>query len=200
MEVLFLLPLFSASATKPSTFTKLSAPWQGTDRGLGGSRMKQFGQGLHTKQLQGNEVSQLYPIQLQAAAKGTVSASQSPLSAPSPLGQLQPPHQQGWIGAGHQSSPKQPSLSPLPSLQTLSSVRSASTCGCNMLVGALEVAGCYLSAVQLWVGQMQSAPFVALSSSVRLNQLRKGVFRSLCRGTEACQKKGEDGGEEKVRQ
>lgn len=45
-----------------------------------------------------------------------------------------------------------------------------------MLVGALEVAGCYLSAVQLGVGQMQSTPFVALSSSVRLNQLWKGVF------------------------
>ena len=32
-ESTFLLHLFSASATKPSTFTKLSVPWQETDRG-----------------------------------------------------------------------------------------------------------------------------------------------------------------------
>ena len=142
--------------------------------------MKQFGQGLHTKQLQGNEVSHSF------------TQSNCRLL---PKEQSQPPralclHPLPWVSSSFIDRDEleqvtNPALnnppSPLPSLQTLSSVRSVSTCGCNMLVGALEVAGCYLSAVQLGVGQMQSTPFVALSSSVRLNQLRKGVSFSLQR-------------------
>lgn len=42
-EITFLLLLFSASASKLSTLTEPSVPWEGTDRGLGGFRIKQFG-------------------------------------------------------------------------------------------------------------------------------------------------------------
>ena len=90
----FLLPLFSASTPKPSMLSFLDCQYlgRGQTEGLRGLRTKQFRQGLHQKQLQGNEASQLHPTQLQAAATGTVPASRSPLPAPSPLGQLQPPH------------------------------------------------------------------------------------------------------------
>lgn len=53
------------------------------------------------------------------------------------------------------------------------------------------------SAVQLGVGQMQSAPFAALSSSVTLNQLRKGVF---ILSTDALKPAGRKGRMERVRE
>lgn len=132
----------------------------GGPRGL---RRKRFGQGMHRKQLQGNEVSQLYPIQL-------LPKEESQLPGALCL------HPLSWVSSSHhfdkdeleQLTNPAPNNSPSFSAGFVF-VKSVSAGGCKVLVGALGNGR--VPPLTCATAQMQSLPLAALASLLRLNQV-----------------------------
>lgn len=88
-------------------------------------------------------------------------------------------------------------FSSLPPLQAPYPARSVRPCGCNMLSRALGSGRALPCSCATGVRADAERSFAALSSSVRLNQLRKGVFLL---ATDALKPAGREGRMEKVRQ
>lgn len=118
---------------------------------------------MHKKQLQGNKVPQLYPIQLLPKAGSQLPGALCLHPLP-------------WVSSSHLSdmeqlnnpAPNHPPFSPSFSAGFVL-VRSESAGSCKVLVGA-PGSGMVLS-LTCASGQMQSLPLAALASLLRLNQV-----------------------------